>query len=187
MSEKNELTDNELIKKLSTFNKEAWDNFNYSDGTYSKEQERIIQREKNKFFVKYYQDHPECENMGEQPQEEQMQDEYLSPEAQSAVDQRVAELQARQAEYMAKENPSFIMYHSFYEQLEDLHGNEFEDHIRALCECGLYKKKGDYEGSVKMYMRGVIPQLEANEIKKIKKTLSGLKGGAPKGNQNAKK
>jgi len=176
---------NEYVKILRELNAEQWEHYDISK--IPKEFEKIFYEEKNKFFQKYYQADPNGENIEDQPQDEQTQDEHLSPEAQSAVDRRVAELQAIQAEYMAKENPSFIMYHSFYEQLEDIHGKEFEDHIRALCECGLYKKRGDYKGSLKMYMRGVIPQLEANEIRKIKKTLSGLKGGAPKGNQNAKK
>jgi len=119
--------------------------------------------------------------------ENQPQHESANPEVQTAFNQYVAELEAKQAEYMRKVNPSFVMYSSFYEALEDIHGKDFEDHMRALCEYGLYGKKDDYKGSVKMFMTQAGPQLEANERKRITAKINGLRGGPPKGNKNAKK
>ena len=108
-------------------------------------------------------------------------------EAQSAWDRHVAELRAQQAEYMTKENPSFVFYHSFYEMIEDLTDKDFAACIRAACKYGLYGKKEEYKGNVKMFMSAVVPQIDANARRRITARLNGLNGGAPNGNQNAVK
>jgi len=115
------------------------------------------------------------------------QQESANPEVQAAFNRYIAELEVKQAEYMTKENPSFIFYHSFYEMIEDLDDKDFVACIKAACQYGLYNKKEEYSGYVKMFMSAVIPQIDANTKRKIKAKLNGLKGGAPKGNKNAKK
>jgi hypothetical protein len=173
----------ELVENLKMFDKKTWDDCNQTKiEQYPKEQQDIIYREKNLFYQKWYQEHPDNEESEDQPQ-----DDFTSSEVLSDYDRFIAKTEAQQAEYMAKENPSFVMYHSFYEALEEIHGKDFEAHMRALCERGLYKKNGTYKGSVKMFMAQATPQLEANERKKIAAKLNGLKGGAPCGNTNALK
>ena len=180
MSEKKELTENQLIKKLRNLDYDAWNSFDSSQ--YPKEQQDIIHREKNAFFVEWYKEHPDVKKT-----ENQTQNDISTLDTQSPSAQYIAALKAQRAEYMANRDPAFIMYDSFYKALEDIHGEDFENHIRALCEFGLYKKKSEYEGSVKMFMKMAIPQLEANEDKRRKAIINGSKGGAPKGNKNALK
>jgi len=173
------MSDKELIETLKSYNKEAWDNLNYEE--FTEKQRPIVQKEKNKFFNDWYKERPSDEKIENQSQNE------TSSKTQSNLDRYIAELEAQQAEYMAKENPSFVMYHSFYEALEGIHGEAFEKHMRALCERGLYKKTDNYKGSIKMFMAQAAPQIEANEKRKIKARINGLRGGAPEGNKNALK
>ena len=176
-------SDTELIAKLKALDKTAWDSWDYAhDKQYSEEQKNIICHEKNLFFQKWYQNHPDGEETEDQPQKE-----FTSPEVETAYNRHIAELKAQQAEYMAKVNPSFVFYSSFYESLEDMHGETFESHVRALCEYGLYGKTDNYKGSVKMFMTQAIPQLDANQRRRITAKINGLQGGAREGNGNAKK
>jgi hypothetical protein len=113
------------------------------------------------------------------------QQESANPEVQTAFNQYVAELEARQSAYMARENPSFIFYHSFYEMIEDLEDKDFVACIKAACQYGLYNKREEYSGFVKMFMAAVIPQIDANVKRRITARLNGLKGGARENNDNA--
>jgi hypothetical protein len=97
------------------------------------------------------------------------------------------ETRKKQAEYIKKRGASFVFYESFLGALEDLDDKQFRECIVALCNYGLYQKKGDYKGVIKMYMSATIPQIDANELKRITARLNGMNGGAPNGNQNAKK
>jgi len=93
----------------------------------------------------------------------------------------------RQKQYIKQRGASFVFYNSFIEALEDMSDKDFRACILALTNYGLNKEKGDYKGVVKMYMTQAIPQLDANERKKEIARINGLKGGAPKDNDNAKK
>jgi hypothetical protein len=172
---------NKLVAQLRAFTFEQWEQFDQAQiGVYPKEQQNIIYREKNLFFQKYY--HPDGEGAeGQQPSD------FASPEVGSAYECHIAELEAQQAAYMAKENPSFVFYHSFYEMIEDLPDKDFVACIRAACNYGLYGKKEEYKGNVKMFMSAVIPQIDANVKRRIAARLNGMKGGGQKGNKNAQK
>jgi len=115
------------------------------------------------------------------------QQQSANPEVEAAFNKYVTELEAKQAAYMARENPSFVFYHSFFEMVEDLEDKDFVACIKAACQYGLYKKKEEYSGFVKMFMAAVIPQIDANENRRITARLNGLRGGAKKGNKNARK
>jgi hypothetical protein len=183
VADKNDNEFRNFITEIRSYDIEAWNSLDSTSASkFSKTQQDEIYRIKNNFFTKYYAANPDSEETDDQPQNE-----FTSPEVQSAFNQHIAKLEAQRAEYMAKENPSFVMYHSFYEALGDLHGVDFETHMRALCERGLYKKTDIYNGSVKMFMTQAIPQLEANERKKIAARLNGMKGGGQNDNKNAKK
>lgn len=93
------------------------------------------------------------------------------------------ETRKKQERHIKERGASFVFYHSFIKALEDLDDKDFRACIMALTDYGLYKKEGEYKGIVKMYMTGTIPQIDANERKRI----NGKKGGAPKDNHNAKK
>jgi hypothetical protein len=171
-----------LVEQCRSWGAEQWGDFDNPQfqellGKQSSADREKIVKEKNLFQQRSRASTHSAVSEGEGP----------DPEVETERERQVAALKAEQAAYMEKQNPSFVMYHSFYESLDDLHGENFEAHMRALCERGLYKKNGDYKGSVKMFMTQAIPQLEANERKRLAAKINGMKGGAPPGNQNAQK
>ena len=79
---------------------------------------------------------------------------------------------------------SFIFYKSFYEALNDL--DEPADKIafiEAICEYALNEEKPKLSGPLKGMFNLARPQIDKNNIR----YENGKKGGAPKGNKNAKK
>jgi hypothetical protein len=93
----------------------------------------------------------------------------------------------KQKQFIKARGASFVFYNSFIEALEDVGDKDFRACIMALADYGLHGKKGEYKGVVKMYMTQAIPQIDANERKKLIARQNGMNGGAPEGNQNAKK
>ena len=104
-----------------------------------------------------------------------------------SYDQFIEESRKKQEQFVKERGASFVFYNSFIEALEDMSDADFRACIMALSDYGLHRKKGEYKGIVKMYMTQAIPQLDANERKKLIARQNGKNGGAPEGNQNARK
>jgi hypothetical protein len=89
------------------------------------------------------------------------------------------------------ERESFLFYKSFYEAIRLLPREVQGEIYTAIMEYGLYGKETE---SLKPLARSIFtlvkPQLDANAVRYengLKGGIHGNKGGAPKGNQNAKK
>ena len=80
---------------------------------------------------------------------------------------------------------SFVFYKSFYEALHKLQDKELKaDLFEAICELALYDNDIELTNAVGTIIMDLIrPQIVANN----KRYINGKKGGAPIGNQNAKK
>lgn len=78
---------------------------------------------------------------------------------------------------------SFIFYRSFYESIKELNDKQQYELYKAIMEYQFDNKENELEGITKAIFTLVKPQLEANN----KRYENGRKGGAPIGNQNAKK
>lgn len=78
---------------------------------------------------------------------------------------------------------SFIFYKSFYESIKELDPSDQVQIYNAIFNYQFEGKEIELKGICKSIFTLIIPQLEANN----KRYLNGLKGGAPKGNQNATK
>jgi hypothetical protein len=137
------------------------------------EQQQILMQ-KNLFWA--------CYNGNSNPISE---GENTNPE--DSWEEYVEEGRKKQEQFIKERGASFVFYHSFIEALEDMDDKNFRTCILALTDYGLYRKEGEYKGIVKMYMTQAKPQLDANERKKITARINGEKGGAPLGNQNARK
>ena len=78
---------------------------------------------------------------------------------------------------------SFVFYNSFYSAVITLPEEEQLTMFKAIIERALYGKEPNLKGCAKGMYDLIIPQLRANE----RRYFNGRKGGAPLGNQNAKK
>lgn len=80
---------------------------------------------------------------------------------------------------------SFVFYRSFYKAIHKIKDKNLKSDIyEAICELALNNKKVEIEEDIgSIIMDLIIPQIEANN----ERYINGCKGGAPKGNQNAKK
>lgn len=78
---------------------------------------------------------------------------------------------------------SFVFYRSFMEAIEDLPAEDFKRCVVSLTEYALDDKEPDASGVVKTFFKLAKPQIDANN----KRFKNGFKGGAPLGNQNARK
>lgn len=88
------------------------------------------------------------------------------------------------------ERESFVFYRSFFEAIKDLPPKDQATLFCAVCELALNGKEVELSGINKTIFTLIKPQIEAN----TRRYLNGIKGkdfgglgGAPKGNQNAKK
>ena len=81
------------------------------------------------------------------------------------------------------ERKSFVFYRSFYDGIMDLPKGKQLEFFKAICRYGLDGEEPDLTGAEMAFFRQVVAVLEGNN----KKFIDGQKGGAPKGNQNAKK
>jgi hypothetical protein len=165
-----------LVKECRDWNYDEWSSFdNAILSTLPKDEQDAIVKEKNLFWGCYYANTPNAISEGEDPDPPDSYEQFLE------------ETRKKQEQYIKNRGASFVFYHSFIEALEDMNDKEFRECILALCNYGLYQKKGEYKGMVKMYMTQAIPQLDYNKRRKLTNILNGQKGGAPLGNQNAKK
>lgn len=82
-------------------------------------------------------------------------------------------------------NESMIFYNSFLEAIEDLPAEDFKKATLAILKYGLQSEitEDAQSGIVKIIFSLVKPQIDANTARRE----NGKKGGAPKGNSNAKK
>ena len=83
---------------------------------------------------------------------------------------------------------SFVFYRSFYDSIKVLPDEVQQALFRAVTEYGLDQVVPSFQGVpyqpfVEAIFAGIRPQLDAN----LKRFLNGCKGGAPIGNQNARK
>ena len=78
---------------------------------------------------------------------------------------------------------SFIFYKSFYDSIKELDPKDQVQIYDAIFQYQFEGKEIELKGVCKSIFTLIIPQLEANN----KRYINGLKGGAPKGNQNATK
>lgn len=87
----------------------------------------------------------------------------------------------------AENNPmhrdSFIFYRSFFEAIDEADDNSQLALYRAIVRYALNGEEPELKGMVKALWIAVKPQLDAN----TKRFLNGCRGGAPKGNTNARK
>lgn len=86
---------------------------------------------------------------------------------------------------------SFIIYHSYMDIFEDLTDEQLGKLFRAFFNYELHRIEPDFVGEMKIAFKFIKKDLDVN-LEKYEKTceknrLNGLKGGAPIGNQNAKK
>ena len=78
---------------------------------------------------------------------------------------------------------SFIFYESFYDAISDLNAQQRVAVYDAICKYALMGEEPNLKGLPLTIFKLIRPQLDAN----TKRYESGKKGGAPAGNQNAKK
>ena len=82
------------------------------------------------------------------------------------------------------ERDSFVFYSSFLKAIRTIKKRDIQAELAlAIIEYGVTGETAECGEMVSMAMELIKPQLEANN----QKYINGLKGGAPKGNQNAKK
>ena len=79
---------------------------------------------------------------------------------------------------------SFVFYRSFYESIKMIEDNEIKNELyNAICEYALNGVEIEVSNKTKPFFILIKPQLDAN----YERMVNSKKGGAPKGNQNAKK
>ena len=85
---------------------------------------------------------------------------------------------------MKEEITGFVFYKSFYEAVKQLQNAEDKCIVyQAICDYSFYDIEPTLEGITAIIWTLIKPQIDAN----IKKRNDGKRGGAPKGNSNAKK
>ena len=85
---------------------------------------------------------------------------------------------------MKEEITGFVFYKSFYEAVKQLQNAEDKCIIyQAICDYSFYDIEPTLDGVTAIIWTLIKPQIDAN----IKKRNDGKRGGAPKGNSNAKK
>ena len=91
---------------------------------------------------------------------------------------------------MTKQRDSFIFYRSFFEAIEEVEAESQLPIYRAIAMYALDKKEPKLTGWGKVLWRLIKPQIDANWQRfenGCKGGEHGFKGGAPVGNQNARK
>ena len=86
---------------------------------------------------------------------------------------------------------SFVIYHNYRDTLEDLTDEQVGKLFRAIFDYEIDKKEPNFDGELKIAFRFIKKDLDLNNDKYEsiceRNRKNGQKGGAPKGNQNAKK
>lgn len=91
---------------------------------------------------------------------------------------------------MTKQRDTFIFYRSFFEAIEEVEAESQLPIYRAIAMYALDKKEPKLTGLAKVLWRLIKPQIDANWQRfenGCKGGEYGYKGGAPMGNQNARK
>lgn len=83
-----------------------------------------------------------------------------------------------------KQRDSFVFYRSFYEATKKFDYETLGKFYQALCEYALNQKEPQFENPM---LEAIFVLVRPNVDANYHKWLNSLKGGAPKGNQNAKK
>ena len=86
---------------------------------------------------------------------------------------------------------SFVIYHNYRDTLEDLTDEQVGKLFRAIFDYEIDKKEPNFNGELKIAFRFIKKDLDLNNDKYEsiceRNRKNGQKGGAPKGNQNARK
>ena len=86
---------------------------------------------------------------------------------------------------------SFVIYHKYRDTLEDLTDEQVGKLFRAIFDYEIDKKEPNFNGELKIAFRFIKKDLDLNNDKYEsiceRNRKNGQKGGAPKGNQNARK
>ena len=86
---------------------------------------------------------------------------------------------------------SFVIYHNYRETLEDLTDEQVGKLFRAIFDYEIDKKEPNFNGELKIAFRFIKKDLDLNNDKYEsiceRNRKNGQNGGAPKGNQNARK
>ena len=86
---------------------------------------------------------------------------------------------------------SFVIYHNYRDTLEDLTDEQVGKLFRAIFDYEIDKKEPNFNGELKIAFRFIKKDLDLNNDKHEsiceRNRKNGQKGGAPKGNQNARK
>ena len=92
---------------------------------------------------------------------------------------------------MSELNQSFVLYTNYYDILADLSNEKLGELFRAILEYKTTKKQPVVSVDLLVVFKFIKNQLDIDEEKynrkRLKSSENGRKGGAPKGNQNAKK
>lgn len=92
---------------------------------------------------------------------------------------------------MSESNQSFVLYTSYFEILSDLPNEKLGELFRAILEYKTTKKQPVVSVDLSVVFKFIKNQLDIDEEKYNKKrsknSNNGSKGGAPRGNQNARK
>lgn len=86
---------------------------------------------------------------------------------------------------------SFVVYHNYRETLEDLTDEQVGQLFRAIFNYAIDGKEPDFKGILSMAFKFIKKDLDVNLVKYEnickRNRENGQRGGAPKGNQNARK
>lgn len=86
------------------------------------------------------------------------------------------------------EKESFVFYKSFYESIRSLDNETKLEIFEAICNYSLYENEPEFKSEVSKAIFTLIRvNLDKAEARYRASIENGKKGGAPKGNQNAKK
>lgn len=89
---------------------------------------------------------------------------------------------------MAKENDGFVFFPSYLDAIKDLPDADQLSAFRSLCSYGIY---GEEPQEITPVAKAIFiltkPTIDSSKKKYAQAKANGAKGGAPKGNQNAKK
>ena len=89
---------------------------------------------------------------------------------------------------MQDKKDSFVFYRSFYEGIETMEDKEIKcDIYEAICNYCLNGVEPETDGWAKAYLLAIKPMIDNASARYNARVENGKKGGAPKGNQNAKK
>lgn len=88
---------------------------------------------------------------------------------------------------MAKSNKGALILPSFYEAIKDLSDGDRLTMYDALCRYSLEGKKPQLKGEPRRLWVLMQPIIDRSSNRYVAAVANGKKGGAPKGNQNARK